>query len=371
MTLERDFHMLGGTGESSYAANSTLQKKIASGAMFLVEEAVELLVSAIPSSKTSLVLADLGCATGANTFVMLSAVMEVISTTCTKLGQPIPEIQLLLNDLPGNDFNALLGPVLSSYKKKINKSMSESGIPFYTAAAPGSFYERLFLKRSVHFIYSSACLHWLSQVPLGLNSTTEGPINKGSFWISKKSPPNVSNMYLEQFQRDFSSFLKFRNEELHSEGHMVLIIPGRLSADPSTEESAVWISWYEEGLQDLVSEGIVKASDVDSFNIPLYFPSMAEVKSIINMEGSFEVIKEDVYEILYSDCLDAIPADTDKIWEKIINISRAVLEPLLISHFGNFIIEPLFSSTLPKIYAKKFFKEKYKSANLAISLKTK
>ncbi|KAJ4752876.1 S-adenosyl-L-methionine-dependent methyltransferase superfamily protein [Rhynchospora pubera] len=140
MTLERDFHMLGGTGESSYAANSTLQKKIASGAMFLVEEAVELLVSAIPSSKTSLVLADLGCATGANTFVMLSAVMEVISTTCTKLGQPIPEIQLLLNDLPGNDFNALLGPVLSSYKKKINKSMSESGIPFYTAAAPGSFY---------------------------------------------------------------------------------------------------------------------------------------------------------------------------------------------------------------------------------------
>ncbi|KAJ4801726.1 S-adenosyl-L-methionine-dependent methyltransferases superfamily protein [Rhynchospora pubera] len=271
MTLERDFHMLGGTGESSYAANSTLQKKIASGAMFLVEEAVELLVSAIPSSKTSLVLADLGCATGANTFVMLSAVMEVISTTCTKLGQPIPEIQLLLNDLPGNDFNALLGPVLSSYKQKINKSMSESGIPFYTAAAPGSFYERLFLKRSVHFIYSSACLHWLSQVPLGLNSTTEGPINKGSFWISKKSPPNVSKMYLEQFQRDFSSFLKFRHEELHSEGHMVLIIPGRLSADPSTEESAVWISWYEEGLQDLVSEGIVKASDVDSFNILYIF----------------------------------------------------------------------------------------------------
>ncbi|KAJ3698732.1 hypothetical protein LUZ61_002437 [Rhynchospora tenuis] len=373
--LERNLHMLGGTGESSYAANSTLQKRYAAGAMFLVKEAMESLVHVIPSSETLLVFADLGCSTGANAFVTHSRVMGTISTTCKKLDRPMPEIQLLLNDLPGNDFNTLLGPVLSSYKERISESMRENGMSFYTAAVPGSFYMRLFPKRSVHFIYSCASLHWLSQVPFGLSNTTEGPIiNTRSIWISKKSSPLVSRLYLEQFRRDFSLFLKHRCEELHSEGHMALIIPGRVGADPSTEESAVWISWYEEGLQELVSKGIVKAADVDSFNVPFYYPTMAEVKSIIQAEGSFEIIKAHAYEILYTNCLDVIPADTDKIWEKIINISRAVLEPLLVSHFGDSIIQPLFSSTLPKMYAKESFKEKNKlanQANLAISLKKK
>ncbi|KAJ4754661.1 S-adenosyl-L-methionine-dependent methyltransferase superfamily protein [Rhynchospora pubera] len=374
--LERNLHMLGGTGESSYAANSTLQKRYAAGAMFLVKEAMESLVHVmIPTSETLLVFADLGCSTGANAFVTHSSIMGTISKTCKKLDRPMPEIQLLLNDLPGNDFNTLLGPALSSYKERISEAMREIGVSFYTAAVSGSFYTKLFPKRSVHFIYSCASLHWLSQVPFGLSNATDGTvINRRSLWISNKSPPIVSRLYLEQFQRDFSLFLKHRCEELHSEGRMTLIIPGRVGANALTEESAPWISWYEDGLQDLVSVGIVKAADVNSFNVPFYYPSMAEVKSIIHTEGSFEIINDHAYEILYTNCLDVIPADTDKIWEKIINISRAVLEPLLVSHFGDSIIQPLFFSTLPKMYAKESFKEKYKlasQANLAISLKKK
>jgi SAM dependent carboxyl methyltransferase len=85
-----------------------------------------------------------------------------------------------------------------------------------------------------------------SQVPFGLNNATEGPINKTSFWISKKSPPIVSSLYLEQFVKDFSSFLKYRSEELCSDGRMALIFPARTGADPSVEKCAEWISWYEE-----------------------------------------------------------------------------------------------------------------------------
>jgi salicylate 1-O-methyltransferase len=131
--------------------------------MFMVKESLKSLVVSIPSSEMLLVIADLGCSTGANTFVMLSEVMDVISETCKKLSRPIPEIQLLLNDLPGNDFNTLLSPVLSSYKEKMKESTKDKSMPFYIAAVPGSFYERLFPKRSVHFIHSSLSLHWLSQ----------------------------------------------------------------------------------------------------------------------------------------------------------------------------------------------------------------
>jgi SAM dependent carboxyl methyltransferase len=94
------------------------------------------------------------------------------------------------------------------------------------------------------------------QVPPGLNSATEGPINKNSIWISKKSPPLVSKLYFEQFQKDFSSFLKHRSEELCSEGYMALILGARTSAEASVEESAVWISWFDEALHELVSQVI-------------------------------------------------------------------------------------------------------------------
>jgi SAM dependent carboxyl methyltransferase len=132
--------------------------------MFMVREALHSLVNAIPLPEMLLVLADLGCSTGHNTFATFSEVMRTISNTCNELGRPVPEIKLLLNDLPGNDFNTLLGPVLSSYKEKMNElAIKDKSSPLYTAAVPGSFYDRLFPRKSVHFVHSCTSLHWLSQ----------------------------------------------------------------------------------------------------------------------------------------------------------------------------------------------------------------
>jgi SAM dependent carboxyl methyltransferase len=67
----------------------------------------------------------------------------------------------------------------------------------------------------------------------------------------------VSKLYLEQFQKDFFSFLKHRSEELYSEGRMVLIFAARTSAEPTVEESVVLISWYEEAFYELVYQVLV------------------------------------------------------------------------------------------------------------------
>lgn len=52
-------------------------------------------------------------------------------------------------------------------------------------------------------------------------------MNKGSIYISEISPPQVAEAYLNQFQQDFSLFLRSRSEELINGGRMMMILLGR------------------------------------------------------------------------------------------------------------------------------------------------
>ena len=121
----------------------------------IVEEAVvEVFGSLLPDM---LVAADLGCSSGPNTFLVMYEVMDAVGRSCHQLGRRSPELQFYLNDLPGNDFNTIFQSLT------INEGR-ENVVPYYVAGLPGSFYGRLFPRKSVHFFHSSYCLMWLSQV---------------------------------------------------------------------------------------------------------------------------------------------------------------------------------------------------------------
>lgn len=57
------------------------------------------------------------------------------------------------------------------------------------------------------------------------------PPNKGNIYISKTSPPEIAKAYREQFQSDFSRFLKSRYEELSVGGGMMLTLLVKDHAD--------------------------------------------------------------------------------------------------------------------------------------------
>ena len=58
-------------------------------------------------------------------------------------------------------------------------------------------------------------------------------LNKGNVCIAKTSPPAVHKAYYEQFQRDFTTFLKCRAKEVVPGGGMVLTTMGSInSLDP-------------------------------------------------------------------------------------------------------------------------------------------
>ncbi|KAL6346402.1 hypothetical protein AAG906_033198 [Vitis piasezkii] len=246
--------MKGGNGDTSYAKNSLVQKKVISLTKPIIEEAItNLYCNKFP---TSLCIADLGCSSGPNT---LFAVLEVVTTVDRvgkKMGRQLSEIQVFLNDLPGNDFNTIFKS-LPRFQKDLEKRMGAGAESCFINGVPGSFYGRLFPSKSLHFIHSSYSLQWLN------------------IYMASSSPPSVLKAYYEQFQTDFSMFLRCRSEELLEGGSMVLTFLGRRSEDPSSKECCYIWELLAVALNDMV----------------------AEVKCEVEKEGSFTISRLEVSEV--------------------------------------------------------------------------
>jgi jasmonate O-methyltransferase len=104
-----------------------------------------------------MVIADFGCSSGPNALASVSAAVDAIDDHCVKFNQTPPEICVLLNDLPDNDFNTVL-------KSLVTLSQSSKPALVTVGIIPGSFYKRLFTSCSSHLFCTSNSLNWLSQV---------------------------------------------------------------------------------------------------------------------------------------------------------------------------------------------------------------
>ncbi|XP_030459933.1 salicylate carboxymethyltransferase-like [Syzygium oleosum] len=370
MEVKQVLHMNGGMGETSYANNSLLPRKVISMTKPITEAAVTALFStAAATFPASLAIADLGCSTGPNALFATSEIISIAIDVCNAMKHKLPEFQVFLNDLPGNDFNTLFSSFLPRFHGKLNEQMmsnyggSASFLCFFNGV-PGSFYGRLFARASLHLIHSSYSLMWLSQVPRGL----EG--NKGNIYMARSSPPKVLRAYYEQFQRDFSTFLECRGQELVVEGRMVLTLLGRRSDNPSSKECGYIWELLAIALNHMVSEGLVEEQKLDSFNIPQYTPSPKEVRWEVQKQGSFSIDCLEVSEVNWS-VLDT-NSDSDVVSEdggyNLAKCMRAVTEPLLIDHFGEEIIDEVFKK-YEALLVDRMSKEKNAFVNVIISLK--
>ncbi|XP_071703366.1 probable methyltransferase TCM_000336 isoform X2 [Rutidosis leptorrhynchoides] len=328
--------MNGGHGENSYAQNSSLQ------ASDMVKHTTlkslqETYVSTMPKS---LGIADLGCSCGHNTLSTIQEMVQTIDETTQKfMNIPPPEYRVYLNDLPTNDFNAIF-KILPNFYNDLNKERRLQGhkviSSVYIAGYPGTFYGRLFPDKCLHFIYSSYSLHWLSRVPLGLYDKDGNSINKGSFYISKSSSPKVSRAYLNQFQDDFSLFLRSRSEEVLAGGRMVLILLGR--GDQSHVDRGNSFLWelLSRSFAILVSQGTIEQEKVDDYDVHFYAPSMNEVEEEVRKEGSFKLDHFEMFENErnYEPCTSYGTAVARTV--------RAIQESMISHHFGEEILDNLF-----------------------------
>ncbi|WJX88782.1 hypothetical protein P8452_70830 [Trifolium repens] len=369
MEVPQVLHMNGGVGEASYATNSLVQEQVITLTKAIREEAaISLYCNSLPRS---LAIADLGCSSGPNTLLVVSEFIKVVEKLCRELNYESPEYMVFLNDLPGNDFNTIFRS-LDRFKESLRGETKTKMGPCYISGVPGSFYGRIFPNQSLHFVHSSYSLQWLSKVPENVNN------NKGNIYMARTSPTNVLTAYYNQFQRDFSLFLKCRAEELIEGGRMMLTFLGRESDIMYSKECCYIWELMAVALNDMVLEGIIKEEQLDTFNIPQYTPSPSEVKLEVLKEGSFSIDQLGVSEVNWNaldnwnnfECESQMSESHSDGSYNVTQCMRAVSEPLLISHFGESIIEELFKR-YQEILNDRMSKEKTKFVNVTILLTRK
>ncbi|XP_016498515.1 putative methyltransferase TCM_000336 isoform X2 [Nicotiana tabacum] len=338
MDVEKVFHMTGGVGETSYSRNSSLQKKASDMVKQVILETVEEVC--LTTKPKSIGIADLGCSSGPNT---LSNIKEIIETSRNnKLLQPAAptEFRVFLNDLPTNDFNAIFQalPEFRHQLKELGRNHIGHGPSnIYIAAYPGSFYGRLFPDHCLHFIYSSYSLHWLSRIPSGIYDEDGRSMNKANIYISENSPPQVSEAYFEQFQEDFSLFLRSRSEELVTGGKMVLILLGREGLHHADRGNAFFWKILSRSLTNLFTKGEVEKEKLDSYEVHFYAPCKEEIGEIVKRDGCFQVDRLEIFEVEKN-----IVGNGMSYGRMVAMTVRAIQESMIAHHFGEAIVESLF-----------------------------
>ncbi|KAI4352138.1 hypothetical protein L6164_006419 [Bauhinia variegata] len=284
-------------------------------------------------SSHALNIADLGCSIGPNTFFVVENIIEFIYLKFQSSGYDFDkfEFNVFFNDHVSNDFNTLFKsfPVEKKY---------------YAAGVPGSFHGRLFPKSSLHFVHSSYALQWLSRVPKEILDKDSRAFNKGKIYFTT-APKEVALAYSAQFAEDMACFLNSRAVELVPGGLVALLIPCMPLNSKNT--TAASIDVLGDILMDLASKGKISDELVNSFNMPLYFPTTEEVKLLIETNGNFSI-----------EIMEPI------VWpQAVININanflhmRAGWERLVRQHFGGDIVDEVFEQFQNKMEESSIWKD--------------
>ncbi|KAF8006291.1 hypothetical protein BT93_K0551 [Corymbia citriodora subsp. variegata] len=357
MDVKQVLFMSNGDGEHSYAHTSTVTQKIASLAKPTIASTVDSLLEEGFFRCKLLNVADLGCAFGPGTEIFMSNVIEIVQKMCASLNCPTPEFQFYLNDLLGNDFNAL-------FKSLSNFSQRYESLSCFIMGAPGSFHGRLFPRNWLHFAHSSYSAHWLSQVP-NLMSEEGFALNKGRIYISETSSDVVKGAYLAQFRADLSTFLKFRGKEMVNNGRLMLILEGREDKDFTSQDGSFIWEKLGEAIADLVSEGFIEKEKLDTLNVPYYTASSEEIRGIVDEEGSFKIEHMEIMKI------DRISPDEDphsKGRQMAMGI-RSFTGSIISHHLGEGIMDRLYGEKLPIILGDDLAKHRRKEVSIVVVLK--
>ncbi|KAL4562050.1 hypothetical protein LXL04_034240 [Taraxacum kok-saghyz] len=345
MDMAKKFRMNAGIGDASYASNSTLQKTAIKTTKEIIERAIRDFLYKSKEFPEMLSIADFGCSSGPNALLMPSMLIDVVAKISLEMSYKTPEIQINLNDLPSNDFNTTFG-LLQEFQEKIIYNI-QPPLSCYFTGVPGSFYARVFPANTLHFVYCSYSLHWLSQLP------EVGKINKGSINLSSTTPKSVAMAFYEQYHKDFLAFLRCRAEEVVAGGHMILMLAGRRNDDPCFEESNYLFGLLYMVLDKMVAQGLADEEKLHAFNVPVFKASPTEIQNIVEEEGSFKINLLDVsdmklteYKISTSDNNEA--SHTEDVNEgrdlglAVAMGARATLESLVVDHFGQEIANDAF-----------------------------
>ncbi|KAH9751783.1 putative S-adenosylmethionine-dependent methyltransferase [Citrus sinensis] len=267
----------------------------------LINEAIadklDLKLLKIDTSSTFRV-ADLGCSTGPNTFIVVQNIIEAI------------ELKLLQAN-------------------------------------------RLFPKSTLHIINSSYALHWLSKIPKEIAGGNSLAWNRESI-RNKRFVNEVAEAYSAQFKNDIESLLNARAQELVAGGLMFILIVAVPDGIPLSQTTlGVFYDVFGSCLMDMAKMGITSEEKINSFNIPNHRPTPKELESIIKTNKYFTIERMEQLADRMSQSTFLAKCRTSAV--------RAVYEGVVMEHFGSEFVEPFFNHFTVKVEEKASRFEKFQN----------
>ncbi|KAL2895616.1 Salicylate carboxymethyltransferase, partial [Bienertia sinuspersici] len=167
--------------------------------------------------------------------------------------------------------------------------------------------------------------------------------NKENINLGRTSPTNVQKAYYEQYEKDFSTFLRCRSKEVVAGGMMILTMVGRKNIELYSKESYGWFEFLAIALKDMVSEGLIEEEKLNTFNFPFYPPSAMELGFWVEKEGSFALKEVHESEVMWETTIQEENSCKSFDHNDFAKCVRAVLEPFVVNHFGEGIIDEVFN----------------------------
>ncbi|KAI8549620.1 hypothetical protein RHMOL_Rhmol06G0039300 [Rhododendron molle] len=379
MEVMQVLHMNKGEGETSYAKNSTAQREIISIANSIVEEAVVgILCTNFPES---LGVADLGCSSGPNTFIISSEIIDIVHATSCRLGRPIPELRVSLNDLPGNDFNCIFKALPEFYKKlKEEKgggfdratTTTTAVTPLPPPPPPPQLRHHYHRHHNDHhhstIIITTTTTAAAAAMPPPLPrpppppqparrhaaattitattmTTTTTPLS------SLPSPPPPCRRHHAAATTINSVNPGKPPPPPPSRCHhhhnaatiMTTIIITIAAAATTTTINSVnpGINTINPDINTVKWDGLVEEEKIDSFNAPYYAPCPEELNLVVQTDGSFLVDRLETFEFYWEDQMKTEFEELSS-GQRVAKTIRAVAESMIESHFGKEILDVLF-----------------------------
>ncbi|CAN6229954.1 unnamed protein product [Urochloa humidicola] len=331
-SLKDVFSMEGGQGEASYMNNSQVQSQILQIVIHVLKETLDMIQLPRRPETKLLTVADLGCSCGQNTLVIADAIVQHMTDMYGSRGHAPPEFCVYFSDLPSNDFNTLF---------RLQDSAAGNR-RYFGAGVPGSFYDRLFPESFIDVFTSTFSLHWLSQMPVEAVDMGSLAYNRGKVFVHGASEATGA-AYKRQFQSDLARFLRCRAAELKRGGAMFLVFLGRPSSTTPTDQGSLGLllgDLLQSSWDDLVREGVMDGEKTDSFNVPVYAPTVEEFRDAVAADGAFRITRMEL--VLGPPPAVDRPDDPVAVGRTMAKNVRSILGVLVDAHVGTALGGELF-----------------------------
>lgn len=237
--------------KSDYSLNTLGAKLCLEAAWDLVEKSIGAI-----ASPASIVMADYGVADGGTPSGLWQRILQKLRNK-----NPQTPIQLIFNDLPSNNYNALAQQ--ASHFMEMNSDV-------WVSMVPQSFYQTVCSPNQIDFGFSSTAMHWLSQRPHHLAQHTH---------INAWNKPEDKVAFQAQSAADWTTILLARAQELKAGGQFVGV---NLSTD--AEGRYLGQNFVDQNMHDvlhniwkeMLSKGLIQSQEYINATFQNYYRTEAE-----------------------------------------------------------------------------------------------